>query len=293
MKKSATSRVAPAFVFGVVLPLLNAGRSMAQQEPAKIPIVVAQAMAFSFLGRPQFFDGQMPPDWPAALVPPGAKVLGGGVVGNVAMYRMRAVVFEFDPGFSMRQVFEPILARAGYAQRAPEAARPRDGGFVETAPPPSPNQAYCNGSSAATFGAVDSTHAPHVVALYLIDGEAGRQMCTARQPAAGSHTFPVTVPPLAPPSGTMSVGSGSSWGGSGGDMTSSLRTTMPADSILAHYSKQLVAGGWKPEGRPAVGDGVGAQRFSFREGQDPWTGTLIVIEAGDRRDVILRVGKTE
>lgn len=76
-------------------------------------------------------------------------------------------------------------------------------------------------------------------------------------------------------------------------MTSSLRTTMPADSILAHYSKQLVAGGWKLEGRPTVGDGIGVQRFSFREGQDPWTGTLIVIEAGDRRDVILRVGKTE
>ena len=64
-------------------------------------------------------------------------------------------------------------------------------------------------------------------------------------------------------------------------MKSSLRTTMPADSILAHYSNQLVAGGWKQEGRPTVGDGVGVQRFSFREGPDPWVGTLIVIVAAD------------
>jgi hypothetical protein len=253
-------------------------------------------MAFEpgFLGRPQFFDGQMPPDWPVALVPPGAKVLGGGVLGNSAMYRMRAAVFEFDPGFSVRQVLEPILARAGFAPRGPEVVPPKEGGFVESAPPPLANRPYCNGSTAATFGTVDSTRAPRIVALYLTDGDAGRQMCSAQQPGSGQHNFPATVPPLNPPPGTMADGgSGSSWGGSGGEMTSSLRTTMPADSILAYYSKQLVAGGWKQEGRPVVADGVGVQRFSFREGQDPWTGALIVIAAGDRRALVLRLEKSE
>ena len=252
MNNTAIARVSPAFAFGAAMTLLNASRPMAQPAPARIPTVVAQAMAFepSFLGRPQFFDGQVPPDWPAALVPPGTKVVGGGVVGNAAMYRMRAVVFEFDPGFSLSQVFEPVLARAGFAQRAPEAVHPRDGGFVESAPPPSANRPYCNGSSAATFGALDPVRAPDVVALYLIDGEAGRQMCTPQQSSGQtSHSFPVTVPALVPPPGAMPSGGGSSWGGSGGEMSSSLGTTMPVDSILAHYAKQLVAGGFQTRGR--------------------------------------------
>jgi hypothetical protein len=68
---------------------------------------------------------------------------------------------------------------------------------------------------------------------------------------------------------------------------------MPTDSLLAHYSAQLVAGGWKSESRPANADGIGVQRFSFRDGQDAWTGALIVMAAGDRREVVLQLSKIE
>lgn len=295
MRNIHSIRAVPSLVAGL-LPVVCVHPASAQGEPSTIPIVVAQAMAFepSFLGRPQFFSGQLPPDWPTTLVPPGAKVLGGGVVGNATMYRVRAAVFEFAPGFSLREVFEPLLARAGYAKPAAAAVHPRDGGFVETAAPPSPNAAFCNGSTAATFGAVDTVGAPHAVALYLLEGEPGKQLCVPQQNAAATaRRFPVTVPLLMPPPGAMLAGGGSSWGGSGGEMTSSFRTTMPTDSILAHYSAQLVAGGWKREGRPGLGDGVSVQRFALREGQDPWTGALIVVAAGDRRDVVLRVTKVE
>lgn len=294
MRNTKLTRVVPALVVGLV-PILCVDRALAQTEPSTIPIVVAQAMAFEpgFMGRPQFFNGQAPPDWPTVMVPPGAKVLGGGVIGNAAMFRISATVFEFAPGFSLRDVFEPLLARAGYAKPASSVVHPRDGGFAETAGPASPDAVFCSGSAAARFAAVDSVRSPDVVALYLIDGDAGRQMCAPQQHGAASQKFPVTVPPLVSPPGTISTGSGSSWSGSGGDMTTSLRTTMSADSILAHYSSQLVAGGWKREGRPALGDGVGVQRFSFREGQDSWTGALIVVAAGDRRDIVLRVTKVE
>lgn len=91
----------------------------------------------------------------------------------------------------------------------------------------------------------------------------------------------------------MSFGGNRSWGGSGGSMESILRTTMPADSILYHYTAQLVAGGWRSEGKPGIGDGIGVQRYSFREDQDDWTAVLIILAVGERREVRLQVTKRE
>jgi hypothetical protein len=76
-------------------------------------------------------------------------------------------------------------------------------------------------------------------------------------------------------------------------MESILRTTMPVDSILSNYTAQLVAGGWMSEGRPTVGDGIGVQRFSFREGQESWKAALIIMAVGDRREVLLRFTKAQ
>jgi hypothetical protein len=91
----------------------------------------------------------------------------------------------------------------------------------------------------------------------------------------------------------MAFGRGSSWSGSEGSINSTLRTTMPADSILLHYSGQLVAGGWRTEGSPAIAEGVGVQRFSFREGQDGWSAVLIILAVRERREVRLEFTKIE
>lgn len=71
--------------------IAGARQSKAQSQPATIPTIVAQAMTFepALLGRPRFFDGRTPTNWPAALIPPAVKVVGGGIVGDSAMYRMR------------------------------------------------------------------------------------------------------------------------------------------------------------------------------------------------------------
>jgi hypothetical protein len=272
---------------------VGARQSMAQSQPATIPIVVAQAMAFepSFLGRPQFFD-QTPPNWPAALTPPAVKVIGGGIVGDSTMFRMRVAVFEFSSQSNPRAVMEGVVARAGYGNPPSEPPHSRFGGFAETATP-APAGKYCKGSTLAMFGAVDSARAPLVFAVYVLDGEAGRQTCNPRANELNPGRYPVTVPSLSPPAGVMSIGGGSSWSGSSGQMSSTVRTTMPTDSLLAHYSAQLVAGGWKSEGRPGNTDGVGVQRFTFRDGQDPWTCVLIVIAVGDRREVQLNVSRSD
>lgn len=281
-----------ACVSGIALSLvLICEQATAQSQPATIPTVVAQAMALesTIFGKPQYFDGRTPTDWPMALIPPGVKVVGGGVVGDSAMFRMRTAVFDFSGQTNPNEVLRALLTRAGYVRHDPESVR-GGGGFVGTEPF-SANTPYCNGPSLAMFEVVDSAQSPLVIAIHLLDGEAGRQNCAPQRDRAMANRFPIKVPTLTPPSGVMSFGGGSSWGDSEGNMRSGLRTTLPADSILLHYAAQLVAGGWKSPGKPAIGDGVAVQRFEFRDGQDAWSAVLIIVAVGDRREVRLEFTK--
>src|SRR4051812_41424732 len=162
----------------VLASLLAAGGTevAAQTQPATLPTAVAQAMSFepSVFGRPQFFDAQTPTDWPAALVPPGAKVLGGGIVGDGTMLRMSVAVFEFSGQSNPRAVLEAVVAKAGFGSPAPPPPASPTGGFAETAAPTSAGK-YCKGSTLVAFVPVDSVRAPRVFAVSLVDGEAGRQ----------------------------------------------------------------------------------------------------------------------
>jgi hypothetical protein len=63
---------------------------------------------------------------------------------------------------------------------------------------------------------------------------------------------------------------------------------MPIDSVPLHYTAQLVAGGWKAEGKPGIGEGTAVQRFSLREGTDDWAAALIVLAVAGRCEFILQ-----
>jgi hypothetical protein len=266
-------------------------QASAQRQPATIPTVVAQAAGWRspMSARPQFFDGRLPTGWPAALVPAGASVLGGSVVGDSGMFRVQTAVFTFSAQTNPDEVLRGLLARAGYVRLDPERA---ESGFVGNTPSQADTK-YCKGSSMATFGVVDSAQAPFAFAVTLIDGEAGRQSCSPRRDWEMRHRFPIEVPTLVPPTGAMVFGGGRHWGSDGGSMQSTVRTTMPADSVLAHYTAQVVRGGWKADGRPVSTDDIAVQRFSFRDGQDDWMAALLVMAIGDRREVRLEFAKRQ
>ncbi len=59
----------------------------------------------------------------------------------------------------------------------------------------------------------------------------------------------------------------------------------------ASIPAQLMAGGWKSEGKPAIGDGVAVQRFSFRDGQVAWSAVLIIMAEQDQREARLEFTK--
>lgn len=283
-----------AHVVGALLALALLGEpASAQSQPATIPTVVAQAAGRwpTMSAKPQFFDRRLPTSWPAALVPPGTSVLGGSVVGDSRMFRMQTAVFAFSRQTNPDEVLRGLLARAGYVRPNPEPA-PAEGGFVGNTPSESVTT-YCKGSSAATFGLVDSAQASFAFAVTLIDGEAGRQSCSPRRDRAFRHRYPIEVPTLSPPTGAMAFARGTSWSDDGGSLRSALRTTMPADSVLAHYTAQLVSSGWRADGKAVSADGIGVQRFSFRHGQDDWMAALLVMAVGDRREVRLEFAKSQ
>ncbi len=263
----------------------------AQDRPATIPTVVAQAIALTFpmFGKPQYFDGRAPTDWPAALIPPNAKVIGGGVLGDAGSFRMQAAVFALSSRANWSETLRALIERAGYTPHASEAAHHE--GFVSSDTPPMSEGQYCKGSSMVMFEAMDTMEGALVVAVHLIDGESARQNCAPPPAHPAPGRMPITLPTMTPPPGVMSAGGGSSWSGSGGSTSATLRTTLGADSILFAYTVQLVKGGWKSVGKPAIGDGVAAQRFSFRDGSDDWAAALIVTTVGDRREVRLEFSK--
>jgi hypothetical protein len=281
-----------AHVVGALLSLALLGeQASAQSQPATIPTVVAQAAGWwpTMSAKPQFFDRRLPTGWPAALVPAGTSVLGGSVVGDSGMYRTQTAVFAFSRQTNPDAVLRGLLARAGYVRLDPE---PAEGGFVGNTPLEFGTK-YCKGSSLATFGVVDSAQAPLAFAVTLIDGEAGRQSCSPRRDREFRHRLPIEVPTLSPPTGAMAFGQGTCWSGDGGRMRTTLRTTMPADSVLAHYTAQLVSGGWRADGKPVSTDDIGVQRFSFRDGQDGWTAALLIMAVGDLREVRLEFAKSQ
>jgi len=267
---------ASAIVLCVVLCMvLNSASAAGQNEPATIPTVVAKAMSLDFgmIGKPQYFDARTPTGWPAALVPANAKVIGGGVIGDSARFRMLVAVFVLADKTKPDEMLRTLVTRAGYG---PPISEPAHGeGFVSSAAPLS-DVRYCKGSSMAAFETVDTIQGAVVVAIRLLDGESGKQNCAPQQARMIPNRFPITLPTMTPPPGVISFGGGSNWGGNGGTVSATLRTTLRADSILYHYTPQLVAGGWKSEGKPAIGDGVAVQRFSFRDDKDKWEAALIV-----------------
>lgn len=218
-------------------------------------------------------------------MPPGARVVGGGEIGDAAMFRMQAGIFDLGAATDPVGVLRALATREGFAER------PRDGspggGFMATnaaSQPPS----YCRGSTLAVIAMVDSLQSPGVAAVHLIDGEPGRQSCAAEVGRRSMLETMIRIPAMSPPPGAVLHPGGSSTNGESGEVRATLVTTMPADSVIAHFTTQLAAGGWRADGAAATADGAGVQRFRVREGDEDWIVALFIMQFRGRYELWLK-----
>ena len=284
--------------------LLGREECVAQGQPVMIPAVVAQAMSLYFgggmFGAPSYSSGAPPAGWPKELIPANARIIGGGMLGsggmlgNSDLFHIRTLVVEMPSGSQPTRAIDAMAADAGYATRS-AAELASQGGFIESAGVKG-NDPLCKGkTSLLSYTIVDSVASPRIFALNYIDGEVAAQNCDAAErirastQVSRSQFGPRGMPALVAPSGVAATRGGVSWSGSSGTMASELLTTMPPDSLVAHYTRQLVAAGWKLDGAALANTIIGAQKFRFVDGDEKWSGLLLVEVVGNRRDVTLRL----
>ena len=284
-------------VFIAVTTLVHGLPCDAQRQPATIPTALAEAMTLWFgspvLGTPVYTVNGTPPGWPKELVPARARVIGGGMLGNANEFRIRTLVVEMPAGRDPANAVNALAATAGYGTGA-AAADTAQGGFLESASVPK-QMPLCKGkTSMFAFGVIDSIRAPRILVLQYYDGEVARQNCDAAERSRvrfgnSAHFGPSNMPGLVAPSGVASTPVGMNWSGSEGTTGARLRTSMPIDSLLAHYTRQLAAAGWEVVGSALTNADIGLQKFRFKDGEEPWSARLMIEVVGNRRDVSLRL----
>ena len=292
-------RAFPAIIATALALLPVRTTCAAQAQPESIPLAVAQAVS-GFLspmfGAPTFVAGRTPSGWPDALLPRGASVLGGGVVGDGMPLRVETAVFVLAPGDDVEAVGRELGRKGGYVPHAQADVISGGQGFQSSAPE-GKLPVLCRGTeSILSTAIVDSAVSRRVIMVTVLSGEVALQDCgnTNARDLARADMFghsPTVVPALIAPRGVAAQNSGSHWSGSSGEVQSLLRTTMPVDSIIRHYTTQLLAAGWKTDGSLLADASAGLQRFTFREADEPWTAMLIIMAVGDRREVGLRVSR--
>jgi hypothetical protein len=264
--------------------LIGASPLAAQyRQPATVPTVLALAMLgpYSELTgeKLRFFVGHAPDGWPSALLPAAPAE----IVGGTAMGPSRALVYRSPRRTDAVPEYQRALARAGFVRRGADTPQR---GFTSDRYSALP--AYCSGTNSALVVQIDSTATTRTVLVSL--SPRAMSMCDAavEQSPESIHSL-LELPALTAPAGSVARAEGTSYGGDNMQTSARLDTLLSTDALLSHYARQLADAGWRT-GERTAGAGTATQRLSARDSRgEPWSGVLMVITAGDGRDVVLRM----
>ena len=286
MLASAISRRAcrsAALAFALSVPLV------ADAQAARDSVTLPRELLLALLGNANARDravltvGDVPPDFPPALVTArGATVLGGithGVSGASSDVRRGTAMLVLDlPPDSAAAIVAGSLERAGWRRPAPPPSMRERGGFVPSTMPIRMTT-LCRGESVVTLApSVRQAGGSYVRATL---GTSRLSLCdpeVAARTSAPMYADDFPIPALTPPPGVRTVGGGnsqssSSSGLSGGDerveertVSTLLATALSPDSVVAHYVAQLAAAGWTV-GAATRAEGVAMRVLAFRDDQ--------------------------
>ena len=242
-------RVLSGFV-GVLSPVLLAGQSQPAPAGAAVPSDLAAALAtaggFRTSADPEILVGQLPA-WAASVlqVPAGARVLGSAVSGSSVTAILQ--VIEFVDSTAVRMNAD--LRARGWTARP---SRPAQGGFrfVDSGPTQGAPLPFtlCNGDQMiwAAVGARRGGVSNLVVRIATYSPEDGGSPCSRRQWSGPDAGYPTLFnPPGATDARSMRPRSCAEPDiGRAGGTSTSIRTLMNGQEIIAHYEQQLLKQGW-------------------------------------------------
>jgi len=213
-----------------------------------------------------------PPGFPRELLPPGAEVRGAAISGSVT-----AVIAVLAKSDVPRTNDITRLTTLGWVNTGMPAS-----GFASL--PVSQPTTVCRGTDFAYIATSPRPDGSSFVRISL-PKSAGRP-CVSR-PVLGMEAFNIPVLTLVP--GAKQIGGSGGGGGTDNWYTATrIQTDRSADDIRDHYVKQLIAAGWKVEGKHLHDDTMAVTHLSSTQGE-PATAVLIIIELKDNvRDVMLR-----
>jgi hypothetical protein len=220
------------------------------------------------------FLHELPHEWGAVPVPPGAHLVGGAIHSRRGQITQIEAIFASEgDARSVLNAYETVLSRDGWPIYG-GFGRP-SGGFVP-AGLIGLGQVYRQGDEgpmlmvAALEGGTNSTD------LRLrLDWDIARQMPPVHAP--GRPEGAERLPALSPPPGVPLRGGGGGGGSGSWHSEGTVETDLPVSDLETHFSRQLEGAGWARLAGTA--DDVAAWSSWRLPGDGDWGGILLVLAA--------------
>ena len=231
----------------------------------------------------KYYVGAPPPGWPSALLPAPPAVIVGGRQGTPQL----TAVFADSTVRLPLSAYVKRIEDAGWTKPAADNAA----GFQRE---DARYGFWCSDSARVTASLVPGVGSMAYVRVTYLPMPRGTCVPTPGGSADRSRPSLLTLPVLRPPAGARFTMSGG--GSSSNSLQSNARlidATIDAAQVLAHYSAQLTAAGWRAFA-PALDTTLVAQLFEARDDSGTtWRGTLLVVPNGTTRDVTLMMSRPD
>jgi len=207
-------------------------------------------------------NGALPVGFPVALLPAEPVTIIGGTSSGGEMYVVLA-----DSSRSLSQAIEARFAAAGFTRPPAEPGR----GFMS---PRTFFGDFCGDSGIVEVRSLTAAGQPVARIRFqrVADGASCRNFARPR-----STPPTLELPALTPPAGVQVI----SAGGSSSQSHAHARGTIALGHLVAHFTAQLVAAGWKAVA-PATSERGALQVLEAADASGkPWDGMLTALRVGD------------
>ena len=268
-----------SIVAALALPALAAMPALAQQPDGGD--AMGPELVTALLGPGQVWVGRLPDHFPAGMLPPDARLLGGR---TLPLFPDRVSVAAAMPEErdSALAVARRWLLQAGWEHPArsesPGGFREREsyGDFVPMSVPLYQSD-LCRAGERVTVTAQPREGGGSYLLLQHEDNHNPTLCAQSHEWMRMTSTAGSPIPTLLAPEGIRSFWSHMSIGEGAYESEAELRTGMSAAALAAYYADQLREAGWTRVGRPAVGEGGAVHAFHYRDGRGAeWSAVLIV-----------------